>query len=61
MALCSSVELLLPTYFMTSGAPHATLLLLDNSTSTPFPLYGDLKVLLYLLFVPALPVSVFFI
>lgn len=33
MALCSGAVLLLPTYFMTSCAPHATLLLLNNSTS----------------------------
>lgn len=33
MALCSGAELLFPTYFMTSCAPHATLLLLDNTTS----------------------------
>lgn len=33
MAFCSGAVLLLPTYFMTSCAPHATVRLLNNSTS----------------------------
>lgn len=50
MALCSGAELLLPTYFMTSCAPHATLWLLNNSTSPLSTLQR----------LPALPLSAYF-
>lgn len=54
MALCSGAELLPPTYFMTSCAPHATLLLLDNSSSPLSTVWGPPSPTLSAHFIPSL-------
>lgn len=61
MALCSGAELLLPTYFMTSCAPHATLLLLDNSTSPLSTVWRLATFTLSAFFLSELSMSVFLI